>query len=265
MAIGKNFSPEETGYYIVLVPRKLLNFQPVPSKAILVKGPYGSNVAFRGWVSTWRTKTFKALESSVSSAVKNLLCDSFARAVTRSKGRPVVFIAQDTVIARVLSYFQCLSQPSIAKDKAAKLYLFCDHSDIPAPYCGFMDQNRSLRKKESSKGVEYVVDPALPIQQALTVLKHECSKIEKDNITKSLWEIEKELIPEGKPVLKESEIKQGLSSDKRLRCILDSSGKSTVIAGGYSTSGYPSVLIMNVWTSSEWKRAIQKENQKRGW
>jgi len=125
-AIGKNFSPGETGCYIVLVPRKLLNFQSISPKAILVEGPYGSNVAFRGWISTWLTRAFNALESSISSPDPNLLCESFAQAVTRSKGRPVAFITQSAAIARVISYFQCLSQPSLATDKAAKIHLFCE-------------------------------------------------------------------------------------------------------------------------------------------
>lgn len=206
-AISENFGPEETGYYIVLVPRKLLNFQPVPPKAILVEGPYGSNIAFRGWISTWLTRISKAVGSSVSSVGPNLLCESFTWAVTRSKGRPVVLIAQGTAVACVFSYFQCLSQSSIAKDKAAKLYLFYDHHDKVAPYCDFMDQDKSLCNKKSSKGVEYFRDPHLPVQQALTVLEHECNKIEKDNVAENLQRIEEELKSRGQAVFGNSEIK----------------------------------------------------------
>jgi len=254
--IDENARLGETGYYIVLVPRKLLNLQPVPPTAIVVEGPYGFNIGFQSWISTWLTKISNALVSPASSNPQSLLCDTFARAITRSKGRPVVFIAQGTSVARVFSYFQCLSQPSVAKDKAAKLYLFYDDRDKVAPYCGFMNKDTSLCRKESSKGVEYVKDPILPVQQALNVL--ECSKIEKDNITKSLRRIEEELVHQGQAVFKEPEVIQGLSSAKRLHHILDSSDKFTVIAGGYSTSGQSSALIMDVRTYSEWEYTIYR-------
>lgn len=125
-----------------------------------------------------------------------------------------------------------------------------------------MDQDRSLCKKKSSKGVEYFKDPMLPIQQALNVL--DCSKIEKDNIIKSLQRIEEELVHQGQAVFKEPEVKQGLSSDKRLHHILDSSDKLTVIVSGYSTSGQSSALIMDVQTYSEWKHTFYRPCQKHG-
>jgi len=96
--------PGETGYYIVLVPRKLLNFQPGQSEAILVEGPYGSNIVFRRWISKWLTKISNALGSRVTSVAPDFLCDSFAQEVTRSKGS-VVSIAQGTAVARVFGYF----------------------------------------------------------------------------------------------------------------------------------------------------------------
>jgi len=247
MAIDKNSRSGETGYYIVLVPRTLLNFQPVPSRAILVEGPYGSNIVFRGWISTWLTKISKALGSPVSSVAPYFLCDSFARAVTRSKGRPVVFIAQDTAVARVFSYFQCLSQPSIAKDKAAKLYLFCEDWDMFAPYCKFMDHNKNFRGNKSSGRLEYTRDPTLPLHEALNVLGSMVNDEEKRVIRRRMKE---DLVLRDQVVLEDSEIKQRPRTEQIVRQVLNRSAESTVIAGRCSMSDYPtqhrSTLIIDV-------------------
>ncbi len=220
--------PGETGYYIVLVPRKLLNFQPGQPRAILVEGPYGSNIVFRGWISKWLTKISNAFGSRVTSVAPDLICDSFAQEVTRSKGRPVVFIAQGTAVARIFGYFQCLSQPSVVKDKAPELYLFGEDWDILAPYRKFMKQNKNLCTTKSPVRREYIRDPKLPLQEALNVLDSMMNDEEKRVIRRRMKEE-----PEPR-ALKEFNI----STEQIVRHALDRSLKRTVFAGRCSMSGY---------------------------